>query len=188
MKKETLQKAKKLEDRIDEYSRLLRSRNASYDTMLIKITCANSNTEEDYYGWIDKEVWDKMLEVLNNEMQKAMQELEELGDADTGGAAQKENEIPQGEWQPIDQYKEGDYVVLQNKPQRRSLNRMFTRFLENAIVFLLYAAIFCLLLGTALPTLSTREYVGYSLIFGFFAGLLNNLERVLRELFEKKED
>lgn len=64
---------------------------------------------------------------------------------------------------------------------------MFTRFLENAIVFLLYAAIFCLLLGIALPTLSTREYVGYSLILGFFAGLLNNIERVMRELF-KKED
>ena len=64
---------------------------------------------------------------------------------------------------------------------------MFTRFLENAMVFFLYAAIFCLLLGIALPTLSTREYIGYSLILAFFAGLLNNLERVLRELFEKEK-
>ena len=74
-----------------------------------------------------------------------------------------------------------------DKPQRRLLDRIFMRFLDNAIVFFLYAATFCLLLGIALPTLSTREYIGYSLILGFFAGLLNNLERVMRELFEKED-
>ena len=80
MKKETLQKAKNLEHSIDEYSSLLRSRNANYGTMIIKITCDYSNTAEEYYGRIDKEVWDKMLEVLKNERQKAVQELEELTD------------------------------------------------------------------------------------------------------------
>ena len=60
-------------------------------------------------------------------------------------------------------------------------------FLENVIVFLLYAMIFCPLLGIADPTLSTREYIGYSLILGFFAGLLNNVVRVMKELFEKKQ-
>lgn len=80
MKKETLQKAKNLEYCIDEYSDLLRSRNASYGTMLIKITCAYSNDREDYHGRVDKEVWEKMLDVLKNERQKAVQELEELTD------------------------------------------------------------------------------------------------------------
>ena len=80
MKKETLQKAKNLERLIDEYSSLLRSRNASYGRMLIKINCSYSNIAEEYYGRIDKEVWDKMLEVLKNEREKAMQEFEELTD------------------------------------------------------------------------------------------------------------
>jgi hypothetical protein len=36
--------------------------------------------------------------------------------------------------------------------------------------------------------MSTREYIGYSFILGFFAGSINNVERVLRELFDKKEE
>ena len=47
---------------------------------------------------------------------------------------------------------------------------------------------FILFLGIANPTLSTREYVGYALILGFFAGIINNIERVLRELFEKHKE
>ena len=50
MKEETLKKAKNLEYNIEQYSDLLRSRNASYDTMFINITCAYSNSHEDYHG------------------------------------------------------------------------------------------------------------------------------------------
>lgn len=187
MKKETLKKAKNLENDISEYSDLLRSRNASYGTMFIKISCAYANDCEDYHGRVDKEVWDKMLDVLAEERRKAMQELENLTDEPDEEIVTDTPEAERGGWQPVDQYKERDYIALPNKPQRRSLDKIFMRFLDNAIVFFLYAATFCLLLGIALPTLSTREYVGYSLILGFFAGLLNNLERVMRELF-KKED
>ena len=196
MKKETLEKAKELEEdiRLVKYATTyfrnqrwshwdLNDRADSFHFDFCKNYSGKSSDCVHLPRWMNS----KLMQVLYAELNRLEQELEELGDADTGGATQKENEIPQGEWQPVDQYKEGDYVVLQDKPQRRSLNRMFTRFLENAIVFLLYAAIFCLLLGIALPTLSTREYVGYSLILGFFAGLLNNIERVMRELF-KKED
>lgn len=196
MKKETLEKAKELEEdiRLVKYATTyfrnqrwshwdLNDRADSFHFDFCKNYSGKSSDCVHLPRWMNS----KLMQVLYAELNRLEQELEALGDADAGDAAQKENEIPQGEWQPVDQYKEGDYVVLQDKPQRRSLNRMFTRFLENAIVFLLYAAIFCLLLGIALPTLSTREYVGYSLILGFFAGLLNNIERVMRELF-KKED
>ena len=47
-------------------------------------------------------------------------------------------------------------------------------FLKNMLQWAIYGLLFCLLLGIAIPTLSTREYVGYSLILGFFAGLINN--------------
>ena len=186
MKKETLEKAKELEEdiRLVKYATtFFRNQRWSHWDLNDRADSFHFDFCKNYSGkssdcvhlpqWMNS----KLMQVLYAELNRLEQELEALGDADTGGATQKENEIPQGEWQPVDQYKEGDYVVLQNKPQRRSLNRKFTRFLDNAIV----------LLGIALPTLSTREYVGYSLILGFFAGLLNNLERVLRELFEKKK-
>lgn len=198
MKKETLEKAKELEEDIrlvkyaTTYFRNQRwshwdYNNDSADTFHFDF-CKNYSGKSSDCVHLPRWMNSKLMQVLYAELNRMEQELEALGDADTGGATQKENEIPQGEWQPVDQYKEGDYMVLSNKPQRRSLDRIFMRFLDNAIGLFLYAAIFCLLLGIALPTLSTREYVGYSLILGFFAGLLNNLERVLRELFEKKED
>lgn len=196
MKKETLEKAKELEEDIrlvkyaTTYFRNQRwshwDLNDSADSFHFDF-CKNYSGKSSDCVHLPRWMNSKLMQVLYAELNRMEQELEELGDADTGGATQKENEIPHNEWQPVYQHKEGDYVVLQNKPQRRSLNRKFTRFLENAIVFLLYTAIFCLLLGIALPTLSTREYVCYSLILGFFAGLLNNIERVMRELF-KKED
>ena len=63
------------------------------------------------------------------------------------------------------------------------------KVLGNVLGILIYTLMFILFLGIANPTLSTREYVGYALILGFFAGIINNIERVLRELFEKhKED
>ena len=33
-----------------------------------------------------------------------------------------------------------------------------------------------------------KQIIGYSLILGFFAGLINNIERVLRELFKNKKE
>jgi hypothetical protein len=64
--------------------------------------------------------------------------------------------------------------------------KKFERFLENMIGISIYALIFAVLLGIAVPTLSTREYFGFAYILGFFAGLINNLERVLRELLDKR--
>ena len=71
MKQETLKKANNLEHDISEYTDLLRSRNADYHTMLIKITCAYSNNRTDYHGRVSKEVWDKMLDVVADERRKA---------------------------------------------------------------------------------------------------------------------
>ena len=61
------------------------------------------------------------------------------------------------------------------------------RFLDNAFSMALYTLVFLVLLFCAEPSLSGRQYIGYSLILGFFAGLINNIERVLRELFKNKE-
>ena len=61
------------------------------------------------------------------------------------------------------------------------------KFLENVIGILAYTLVFIVFIGIAMPNLTTREYVGFALILGFFAGMINNIERVLRELFDKKQ-
>ena len=63
----------------------------------------------------------------------------------------------------------------------------FIKFMENMAGICIYALIFCFLLGIACPSMSVREYIGYSYILGFFAGAINNIERVLRELFDKEQ-
>ncbi len=66
--------------------------------------------------------------------------------------------------------------------------KAISKFLENVLGILVYTLVFILFIGIANPTLSTREYVGYALILGFFAGMINNIERVLRELFNKRKE
>lgn len=66
--------------------------------------------------------------------------------------------------------------------------KIINKFLDNAFSILFYTMLFCLLLLLCMPELSGRHIVGISVILGFFAGIINNIERVLRELFDKKED
>ena len=65
------------------------------------------------------------------------------------------------------------------------------RFVKTANVTLgicVYTVLFIFFIGIANNTLTTREYIGYALILGFFAGMINNIERVLRELFDKRKE
>ena len=62
------------------------------------------------------------------------------------------------------------------------------KFLENVIGILVYTVLFIVFIGIANNTLTTREHIGYALILGFFAGMINNIERVLRELFDKRKE
>jgi len=62
------------------------------------------------------------------------------------------------------------------------------KFLENVMGILVYTVLFIVFIGIANNTLTTREYIGYALILGFFAGMINNIERVLRELFDKRKE
>jgi len=202
MKQETLQKAKDLENDISEYGDLLLSRNADYHTMLIKITCAYSNNREDYHGRVSKEVWDKMLDVVAEERQKTKQELEALTDDSADGMEAEAAPAGQGEWKPTEFYKEGDRVThggieyechdgkseSADKPHKDSWTDKFARSMDRLTSWMLYSMTFCILFGVAGLKLSTREYVAYSLMLGLVTGSINNLERIIRELFGKKED
>lgn len=66
--------------------------------------------------------------------------------------------------------------------------KAIVKFLENVMGILAYTVLFIVFIGIANDTLTTREYIGYALILGFFAGMINNIERVLRELFDKRKE
>jgi hypothetical protein len=94
MKEETLKKAHNLEHAISEYTDLLHSRKADYYTMLIKISCAYANMRDEFHGRVDKEVWDKMLDVVEEERTKARRRLAALSDdSEEGAEADVEVEI-----------------------------------------------------------------------------------------------
>lgn len=199
MKQETLKKAKNLECDISEYNDLLRSRNASYGTILIKISCAYANDHEDYHGRVDKEVWDKMLDVVADERRKAMQELENLTD-DPAEIITEVPEAGQGEWQPTKVYKNGDRVNCNGvnyecqgefKPTdisgKVSWKDGAVRTIDRMISWMLYSMTFCFLFGVAGLDLSVRENIAYSLMLGLVVGSINNIERVMRELFRKED-
>lgn len=203
MKQETLRKAKELEKDISEYGDLLLSRNASYHTMLINITCSYSNDRTGYHGRVSKEVWDKMLDVVAEERLKNLQELEALTDDSADGMTAEAAPAGQGEWKPTEVYKEGDRVTHggieyechdgkskpADKPHKDSWMDKFIRSLDRLTSWVLYSTTFYILLRVAGLELSTREAIAYSLMLGLITGSINNLERVIRELFgNRKED
>ena len=59
-------------------------------------------------------------------------------------------------------------------------------FLVNIISLIIYAIIFSLMLYMAMPSLSICENIGFALILGFFAGIINDINRNLIKLLKKK--
>lgn len=185
MKQETLKKAKDLENDISEYGDLLLSRNADYHTMLIKITCAYSNNRTDYHGRVSKEVWDKMLDVVAEERRKAMQELENL----TDDPAEIITDVPEAGEDTLNPSMAAMAASFElDKPRKSSWKDNAVRTLDRLVSWMIYSMTFCLLFGVAGLDLSVREIFAYSLMLGLVVGSINNLERVIRELFGKKED
>lgn len=182
MKQETLKKAKDLENNISEYTNLLLSSEANYHTMFIRISCAYSNDRKEYHGMVSKEVWNKMLDVVAKERQKTKQELEALTD-DTADAD------PKNGADAVDPSVAAMAASFElDKPHKESWTDKFIRSLDRLTSWMLYSLLFSILIRVAGLQLSTREFVAYSLMLGLITGSINNLERVIRELFGKKED
>lgn len=184
MKQETLKKANSLEHDISEYSELLRSRNASYGTMLIKISCAYANNREDYHGRVDKEVWNKMLDVVADERRKAMQELENL----TDDSAEIITDVPEAGQGTHDLSMAAMAASFElDKPHEATWKDSVVRTIDRLISWMLYSMTFCFLFGVAGLDLSVREIIAYSLMLGLVTGSINNIERVMRELFKQND-
>jgi lipoprotein signal peptidase len=54
------------------------------------------------------------------------------------------------------------------------------KFLNNLLDIFIYTIIFVVFLWIYNPNLSVREYIGLGLIIGFFAGMINNIDRTLK--------
>ena len=179
MKEETLKKANNLEYYIIEYSDLLRSRNADYGTMLINISCAYSNSRDEYHGRVDKKVWDKMLDVLEEERRKAYQEFDDLTDEPDETATDVSDA---GQSKFITSTTAMAASSNLDKPHKKPWK---DRTLERLISWMIYSATFCFLFVLAGLELPAREIIAYSLMLGLVVGSINNIERVMRELFKK---
>lgn len=88
-------------------------------------------------------------------------------------------------------FKVGDKVRSKKEPPSRGVttkNRFsmgMIKFLDNMLSIIIYTVMFIVILLYAEPALTGQQIIGYSLILGFFASLINNIERVLRGLFKK---
>ena len=91
MKEETFEKARYLQGCIADINNLLHSKKAQFGSMLIRVSCANSNMYDDYWGRIDKKTWDKMLAVLTEERDTLKRKLAALTDDSEDDA---ETDIP----------------------------------------------------------------------------------------------
>ncbi len=79
----------------------------------------------------------------------------------------------------------GVVTVPNSSNKRKNRNPWWMRFLDNMLSIVIYTVVLVVILTIAVPNLSARELIGFSMILGFFAGAINNIERVLRELFDK---
>ncbi len=182
MKQETLQKAKSLENRVSEYGRLLQSRNASYHTLSVQISCPYSNDREWYHGRVDIDTWKKMLDVLEEKRQKTMQELESLTDDQREIIA----DVPEPGMVEVD-------VPVMSAPSCKTKTKQgwtahLMRTFDRMFSWILYSITICCLIAVGGWHMQTREVVAVSLLGGLVIGSINNIERVLRELFNGEED
>jgi len=208
MKQETLARAKELEEDIRQMESALsyykRGRwshwgvNDTEDLFHFEF-CKNWSHRDadmqDLPTWLNK----PLMEVVERELERCKHELEELTD-DPAEIITDVPEAGQGEWQPCKAYQNGDRVNCNGvhyecqgefKPtdisEKASWKDNAVRTIERLISWMLYSMTFCFLFGVAGLDLSTREIIAYSLILGLVVGSINNIERVMRELFRKEE-
>lgn len=74
-----------------------------------------------------------------------------------------------------------------DQPRKASWKDNAVKTIDRLISWMIYSMTFCFLLGVAGLDMSEREIIAYSLMLGLVVGSINNIERVIRELF-KKED
>jgi hypothetical protein len=188
MNKETLAKAKQLEMEIRQMETALgyykRQRwgnwgvNDRASSMHFEY-CKNWSGRDTDRQDLPKRLDAKLMAVVERELAVARQELDALGDDPEIITTRRTDdgvEYDPSRWGDPDRHK-------RKAPAPKALTRMADRMIS----WVIYSLLFCLLFCLAGWQYTTRELIALSLTLGFFAGSINNIERVLRELFEKKD-
>ena len=74
-----------------------------------------------------------------------------------------------------------------DKPREVSWKDNVVRTIDRLISWMLYSMTFCFLFGVAGLDMPVRKIIAYSLMLGLVVGSINNIERVMRELFRKED-
>ena len=189
MNKETLARAKKLEKDIQQMEFALsyykrgrwshwgiNDRASSFHFEFCKDWGHRSADMQDLPTWLNK----PLMEVVERELERCKTELENLGTEKPSAA-----EAGQDTFDPAMAAMTASLEL--DKPRKTSCKDGAFRTLDRLTSWMIYSMTFCFLLGVAGLDLSAREIIAYSLMLGLVVGSINNIERVMRELF-KKED
>lgn len=192
MDKETLKKAKLLETEIQQMETALcyykRQRWGHWDindhaSSMHFEYCKNWSGRDADRQDLPKRLDAKLMAVVERELAVVRQELDALGN---------DPEIVTDVPEPcvLGDDVEHDIPVMPapNGHKRKApAPKILARMTDRMASWVIYSLLFCLLFGLAGWQYTTRELIALSLALGFFAGSINNIERVLRELFEKKD-
>ena len=193
MNKETLARAKELEKDIQQMEFALsyykRGRWSHWDINDYASSfhfefCKNwSHRDADMQAlptWLNK----PLMEVVERELERCKHELETL----TDNSAEIITDVPEAGQGTFDPAMAAMAASLElDKPRKASWKDSAVRTIDRMISWMLYSMTFCFLFIVAGLELSARELIAYSLMLGLVVGSINNIERVMRELF-KKED
>ena len=193
MNKNTLARDKELEKDISEMETALKYyKNGRWGNWGINDTVSTfhfafhkhygdgSAYREDLPRWLNK----PLMEVVERELERCKHELETLGD----DPAETTTDDPEAGQDTFDPAMTAMAASLElDKPRKTSWKDGAIRTLDRMISWMLYSLAFCFLLGVAGLDLSTRESVAYSLMLGLVVGSINNIERVMMELFRRED-
>ena len=193
MNKETLARAKELEKDIQQMEFALsyykrgqwshwdiNDRASSFHFEFCKNWSHSSADMQDLPTWLNK----PLMEVVERELERCKHELETLGD----DSAEIITDVPEAGQDTPDPSMAAMAASFElDKPCKASWKDNAVRTLDRLTSWMIYSMTFCLLFVVAGQDLSVREITAYSLMLGLVTGSINNIERVMRELFRKED-
>ena len=156
---------------------------------------------QDLPTWLNK----PLMEVVERELERCKTELDNLGNEKPSAAESvvenmkqlgkaisqmgvKVSDAPEAGQDTLDPSMAAMAASFElDKPRKTSWKDGAVRTLDRLISWMLYSMTFCFLLGVTGLDLSVREIIAYSLMLGLVVGSINNIERVMRELFRKED-
>lgn len=193
MNKETLARAKELEKDIQQMEFALsyykrgqwshwgvNDRASSFHFEFCKNWSHGDADMQDLPTWLNK----PLMEVVERELERCKHEIETL----TDDSAEIITDVPEaGQDTPNPSMAAMAASFELDKPREVSWKDNAVRTIDRLISWMLYSMTFCFLFGVAGLDMPVRKIIAYSLMLGLVVGSINNIERVMRELFRKED-